>query len=275
MKENKKQTILITGTSTGIGNTTAIYLAELGYKVYASMRKINSDLYKKYENIIPVELIITDLDSIKKCLSTIEKNNDKIDILINNSGYGELSPFENTNYKEIQSMFDVNLFGMLNLTKALLPGFRKQRHGKIINISSVGGRMSYPFYSIYHSTKWAVEGFSESLYYELAPFNIQVKLIEPGATKSNFFQLPDHSTRKEGIKDYENLINKFKSKSIKTFENAIDPREVSKEIYNAIIDTKGKLRFPVGNNKSKFILFLLKILPNHFFIQFMKKSLEK
>src|SRR6188472_2775613 len=191
MKVSENKVAIVTGSSSGIGLETALILARNGYSTYASMRDMEKsktilDLAKKER--LPLQVIHLDVNddvTIKNAISRIVEDGKRIDILVNNAGYGLFGALEDLSIEEIKAQFETNFFGVVRVTQAVLPVMRKQKNGTIVNISSVGGRMSFPGLSAYHSTKFALEGLSESISYELEPFGIRVVIIEPGFVRTN------------------------------------------------------------------------------------------
>ena len=181
------KTSLITGSSTGIGRAAAFKFQQEGWNVIATMRtpEKEEDL-GKLENVLVTRLDVQDLASIDAAIAQGIDNFGKIDVVVNNAGYGLMGTFESASRESVKRQYDVNVFGLFDVTRAVLPHFRANQSGMYINISSIGGRMTFPLISLYHSTKFAVEGFSESLHYELDPLGIQVKLVEPGAIATDF-----------------------------------------------------------------------------------------
>jgi short-subunit dehydrogenase len=176
-----KKVILITGASTGIGKDTALRYIQEGHIVYGAARSL-----EKMHDIVTagghaLQLDITDQASIEACISTIVKNEGKIDVLFNNAGYGEYGAVEDVSMERARYQFEVNLFGLASITKEVLPIMRKQKSGLIINTSSIGGKIYTPFGAWYHATKHALEGWSDSLRLEVKPFGIHVVLLEPGS----------------------------------------------------------------------------------------------
>jgi len=160
-----KKTVLITGTSSGIGEETALYFADNGWNVCATMRnpeKRKTKIHNK-ENIVIYHLDVLDAKSIKDAIDKTLKKHGRIDAVVNNAGYSLYGPFETLKKEQIKKQYDTNVIGLLEVTKEVIPIFRKQKEGVIINITSAAGKMTFPFYSLYNSTKWAVEGFSECL----------------------------------------------------------------------------------------------------------------
>lgn len=251
-----KQTILITGASSGIGKETAKYFAGQGWNVAATMRNPqNEEELSKIENIKLYQLDVTDIDSIHKTVFETIEDFGKIDVLLNNAGYGLLGAFEAASEEQIKRQFDTNLFGLFNVTKSLLPHFRENKNGTFINVSSVGGLLTFPFFSLYHSTKWAVDGFSESLSYELKQFGIKVKLIEPGGVRTDFGARSMDMANQEFAKEYEELFNKFSVKmgELMTSENTSSPEYIAEKIFEAATDGSDKLRYLLGKDAEQYV----------------------
>lgn len=168
------KTVLITGTSSGIGREAVKYFQARGWNVAATMRKPeNEKEFVKLKNVHCLRLDVEDEKSISRAIKETVKKFGAIDVLVNNAGYSVWGPFEAVSTEKIQHQFDVNVFGVMNVTRGILPYFREQKKGTIINVASMAGHASFPFYSLYHATKWAIEGFSESLAFELRPLNIR------------------------------------------------------------------------------------------------------
>jgi short-subunit dehydrogenase len=165
------------------------------------------------------------------------------------------------------------VFGLMNVTRAILPHFREKRSGVIINIASAGGRMTWPLYTLYHGTKWAVEGFSESLQYELRPFNIRVKIIEPGSIKTDFWGRSQEVIYKRGLDVYEEYVNTVVPNLQKSGANAPEPDVVASAVYKAATDNSSKLRYKVGSARSA--LFFRRLLPTKWFLGFVRRYAEK
>ena len=184
---SKSKTILITGSSSGIGRATAIKFQQEGWNVIATMRSPEKESeLNNLENVFVTRLDVQNIDSIESALKAGIEKFGKIDVVLNNAGYGLMGTFESASRESIRRQFDVNVFGLFDVTRAILPHFRSNKSGVIINISSIGGRMTFPMMPLYHSTKFAVEGFSESLHYELEPLGIQVKVVQPGGVATEF-----------------------------------------------------------------------------------------
>ena len=190
---SKQKIAVVTGSSSGIGHEISLILARNSFTTYATMRNLqkSSDLKSIAEGEkLPlhfVQLDVTDENSVKNAIQTIYNEAGRIDVLVNNAGYGLIGAFEDLSIDEIKTQYETNVFGLIRTTQAVLPIMRKQRSGLIVNISSGAGRFGYPTGSAYVSTKFAVEGLSESMSYELEPFGIKTVIIEPGMIKTNFY----------------------------------------------------------------------------------------
>ena len=180
------QVILLTGASSGIGDDTAKDLAAAGHTVYGAARRVEKLEELRPFGIIPLQLDITDEDSVKKAVETIIAEQGRIDVLVNNAGYGSYGAIEDVTLDEARNQFEVNLFGLARLTQLVLPQMRAQRSGRIINVSSMGGRLTTFMGAWYHATKYALEAFSDALRMETSDFGIQVSIIEPGGIKTEY-----------------------------------------------------------------------------------------
>jgi len=269
-----KKTIFITGSSSGIGKETALYFAKQNWQVIASMRhpeKRNTGL-EQFKNIDTVHLDVTDGKSIEKAINHAIKTNGSIDVLVNNAGYALFGAFEASTSQSVKNQYETNVLGLMDVTREIIPFFRKQKQGVIINVSSVAGKMTFPFYSIYNSTKWAVEGFSEALQFELKDLNIKVKIIEPGIIKTDFYGRSKDVVNKRGLHVYDDNLNKlisYEENNIKK-EHYSFPIVVAEEIYKAANDNSWKLHYPVGRY-SGLILWLRRLLPERTFLGLMRR----
>jgi short-subunit dehydrogenase len=256
--------ILITGSSSGIGNHTAKLFQSKGWKVAATMRTPEkaADL-QKIADVECLRLDVTDISSIQSAIQTTLDKFGRIDAVVNNAGYAVVGAFETATTEQIEKQFATNVFGVMNVCREILPYFREQKRGTIVNVASVGGRITFPLYSLYHGTKWAVEGFSESLQYELRPFNIKVKIIEPGPIKTDFWNRSQDLTHKEGLTAYDSFIGKLMPNMQKFGKIAPGGEVVAEKIYRAVADGTWKLRYPVN---SKGMLLLRRFLPDSLFM---------
>ena len=263
-----EKVILITGASTGIGRETVKLFQSKNWKVAATMRRPeeNEDL----QQIVDVECIrldVTDIDSIKLAIATTLEKFGRIDAVVNNAGYGVVGPFEATTLEQVQRQIDTNLIGLMNVCREIIPYFREQKHGYIVDVASVGGRMTFPLYSVYHATKWAVEGFSESLQHELDQFNIRVKIIEPGPIKSDFYDRSAVIAKKEGLHSYEQFAERVIPAMQKYGAEAPDGSLVAQTIYDSVTDGSKRLRYGVN---TKGMLLLRRLLPDFIFNRFIR-----
>jgi NAD(P)-dependent dehydrogenase (short-subunit alcohol dehydrogenase family) len=273
-------TVLITGTSSGIGKQSAIYFAKQGWNVAATMRtpvgaSLGDSPYREqdlqsYPNVRLYALDVTQRDSIQQAIAAAIADFGSIDVLVNNAGFGVDGVFEAMDDDMISQQFNTNVLGLMRVTRAIIPHLRKQGGGRIVQIASMGGRITFPLYSIYHSSKWAVEGFSESLHYELKPFNIQVKLIEPGAIKTEFYGVNRRSIGSAAPPAYQQFVDTIDKISQTAGNNGVLPEVVAKTIFLAATDRRGKLRYPVGYPAPLF-LTLRKLLPDSWYFAFVSR----
>lgn len=266
-----KKVILITGASSGIGKATAIYFAEKGWDVAATMRnpKPVQD-FNLHPSIRVYKLDVTDKDSIKTAIDEILKVHSNVDVLFNNAGYALAGAFEATTDEEVKAQFETNLFGVMNVTRAILPQFRRKKSGMILNTTSSGGIFTFPLYSIYNSTKWALEGFMEALQYELKNFNIVIKNLEPAHVKSEFTNNISLVTNP----DYEQYTSTIQHNMIYSYRKAAMPDVVAKVAFKAATDNRAKLRYP-ATPQMKIAFFLRWLLPLTTFNKLISKPLEK
>jgi NAD(P)-dependent dehydrogenase (short-subunit alcohol dehydrogenase family) len=259
---NNQRVAIVTGSSSGIGYATSLLLARKGFYTYASARNIDKSsslqLIADAERL-PLKLIqldVTDDISVKNAIETIVSEKGRIDVLVNNAGYGLFGAFEDLSVDEIKAQFETNFFGVVRVTQRVLPIMRTKHadesddsDGVIINVSSLNGHVAFPVISAYVSTKFALEGLSESIAYELEPFGIKVILIEPGAIGSSFMKGSVMSDRALDRKSpYSELVQKVRFKISSDHENATQPEEVAKTIVQAILSEKPEFRYLVGND---------------------------
>ena len=263
------QTILITGSSTGIGRAAAIYFQQQGWNVAATMRTPEKagDWAK---GMFLTRLDVTDADSIRQAIAATRERFGRIDAICNNAGYGLVGPFEASMPAQVERQFATNVFGLMNVAREILPIFREQNGGVIINVASVGGRIAFPLYSLYHGTKWAVEGFSEGLHYELKQFNIRVKIVEPGPIKTDFYDRSIEIMSKPGLTAYDDYVKNAMPGLNKAGANAPGPELVAKVIYRAATDGSGRLRYAAN---SLSLLLARRFLPDWAFHHMVKIAL--
>jgi short-subunit dehydrogenase len=254
-----EKVVLITGSSTGIGLETAKLFQTKNWKVAATMR--SPEKAAELLNIVDLECIrldVTDISSIRSAIEETLSKFGRIDAVVNNAGYGLLGAFEATTSEQVERQFATNVFGLMNVCREILPYFRQEKRGVIVNVASVGGRMTFPLYSTYHGTKWAVEGFSESLQYELEEFNIRVKIVEPGPIKTDFYDRSQVRASKDGLTAYDRFSDRVFPNLEKAGETAPDGSVVAETIYEAVTDGSRRLRYGVN---TKGILAARRLLP--------------
>jgi NAD(P)-dependent dehydrogenase (short-subunit alcohol dehydrogenase family) len=250
----RKNVALVTGSSSGIGFETALLLARAGFHTYASMRNL-----EKSKNIteiantekLPLQVVQLDVNDDRSVKDAIDKivaeENKRIDVLVNNAGYGLFSPIEDIAIDQLKEQFETNFFGVVRVTKEVLPIMRKQRKGTIVNVSSVGGRVGAPLNSAYIASKFALEGLSESMRYELKEFGINIVIIEPGVIKTNFME---NIKSADARSEYADLIGR----ALKGFGKMMDsnssspPKLVAEAILNAITSKEPEIRYVVGED---------------------------
>jgi NAD(P)-dependent dehydrogenase (short-subunit alcohol dehydrogenase family) len=269
------QTILITGTSSGIGRAAVQLFSARGWNVAATMRTPEKETeLGRMPGVKLYRLDVMDDNSIQSAVSQAIKDFGGLDVIVNNAGYGAVGIFEAATPEQIQRQFDTNVFGVMNVIREVLPHFRQKKSGTIINVTSMGGLITFPIYSVYHGTKWAVEGFSEALQFELRPFNIKVKCIEPGAIKTDFYERSMDLFKKEGLTAYDSYQNVVYANTQKAGADAPGPEVVAEAIYKAATDGSFRLRFPVGS-QSPVLLFLRWLIPLSWFTGIVRSQVEK
>jgi len=250
---------VITGTSSGIGFETALALAREGYHTYATMRDITkSDKIKEIEKkeslkIDVLELDVDNEDSAKTAIQQILDQKQRIDVLVNNAGWGLWGCVEDVSVDEFRAQFETNFFSIIRLIQEVTPTMRKQGSGTIVNVSSVAGRIGFPASPAYISSKFALEGLSESLRLEMAPFGVNVVIIEPGVIKTNFLNPMKMAKRSESDTVYRDITVKVTSGVKMMAEMGTHPKEVADTIVKAIKNENPLPRYIVGNDASMFL----------------------
>lgn len=240
-------TVLITGTSSGLGRAAAQNFQAQGWNVVATMRAPERETeLNQLDRTLVTRLDVQDADSIQAAVEAGLARFGRIDALVNNAGYGAYGPLEATPFEKIRRQFDVNVLGLLATTQALLPHFRANRSGILVNVSSMGGRMAFPLGTLYHGTKFAVEGLSESLRYELAPLGIRVKVVEPGGMKTDFGGRSLDFSNDVTMEEYQPLIASVLGKLGPMMENGSSADDVAQIIYAAATDGTDRLRYEAG-----------------------------
>jgi NAD(P)-dependent dehydrogenase (short-subunit alcohol dehydrogenase family) len=267
-----KNVALVTGSSSGFGLLTCIALAKEGFRVIASMR--NPEKAEKLaaaagqagvaSSLEIVQLDVTDFEQIELVVQQTVTRHGRIDLLVNNAGYAAAGFVEELSLDQWQHQFDANFFGLVAVTKAVLPHMRKRQKGTIINISSISGRIGFPGLSAYAASKHAVEGFSESLRLELLPYNVHVVLIEPGSYKTEIWSKGTAQIKRNPDSPYAGQLRLIDRQVERIISAAPEPDEVIAAIVKAATSPHPRLRYPVG--KGVFSSILLKnLLPWRFF----------
>jgi len=250
---------IVTGTSSGIGFETSLALAREGYFTYATMRdttksdKIKEIAQKENLKINVLELDVDDEKSVKSAIAQILDQKQRIDVLVNNAGWGLWGCVEDVSVDEFKEQFETNFFSIIRLIQEVAPTMRKQGSGTIVNVSSVVGRIGFPASPAYISSKFALEGLSESMRFEFAPFGVDVIIIEPGVIKTNFMKNMKMAKKSELDTVYKDITTKVVSGVKMMAEMGTPPKEVANTIVKAIKDKKPLPRYIVGNDASMFL----------------------
>jgi len=267
MENTQKPVWFITGCSTGFGRELAKMILEKGWNAVVTARKPEqvADLVKGYENnALLLKLDVTDKDQIAKAIAETEAKFGKIDVLVNNAGYGYFTSIEEGEEDKIRAQFETNFFGLVNMTQAVLPGMRKNKSGHIINFSSIGGIRAFTATGFYHATKFAVEGLSESLSQEVAPLGIKVILVEPGPFRTDWAGRSTARTETQ-LDDYKETVGKRMAASLQgSGKQAGDPVRGCQAIIDAVQSDKPQLRLLLGEMAYNLAIEKLGILKSNF-----------
>lgn len=269
--------ILITGASSGMGYETARILAEQGHRVYGAARRVERIQELAQYGVQALPLDITDEASIEACVKEIIAREGRIDVLVNNAGYGYLGAIEDVSMAEAKRQFEVNIFGLARLTQLVLPYMRAQRSGRVVNLASMAGRMTFAFGGWYNATKYSLEAFSDALRMEVKPFGIDVVIIEPGGIKTDWGLIAaDHLRDSSKGGAYEQTATRMSEGMRKLYLSNIptDPKVISRKIARAAVCRRPKTRYLTGRG-AKFIVFLHAILPTRWWDAVVVKSVTK
>ena len=253
MTKNEASTVLVTGASSGIGQATALHLARKGYSIVGTSRSIDrlEGLQRRASetglSLAAVELDINSGSDVARVLPELIDAHGPIDALVNNAGYGLWGPLEAYSVEDLRSQFETNLFAVVGLIKEVLPGMMSRRRGTIVNVTSVAGRLAMPFHSAYSSSKFALEGLSESLRNEMRPFGVRVALVEPGAVRTSFQSNQVVAPGLEAVGDtYQPYIDTYRRRHSRFERRGADPESVAKVVHKVIRSRNPALRHPVG-----------------------------
>lgn len=264
------KTVLVTGASSGIGKATAIHLAQNGYYVYGAARRLNRLQELKAFGIVPIFLDVTKEESIAACVATIGN----VDVLINSAGLGSYGALEDVPIAEAKNQMEINLFGVARLIQLVLPQMRKNRYGKIVNISSVGGKVGLPMGSWYHASKFALEGMSDCLRNEVRQFGIDVIVVEPGGIQSEMMAIGAENLQRVSKNSvYSNLATGIQKMYAKMEKNAAEANVVARLIKKGIEAQHPKTRY-IGGTMAKPMLFMRKLLSDKLFDKMVMSQMK-
>ena len=248
------KTILITGASSGIGKATARLFQQKGWNVVATMRSpAKEEELTGLDNVLVTRLDVQDPESIQSAVEEGIGRFGRIDALLNNAGYGAYGVLEATPTEKIRRQFDVNVIGLLETTKAVLPHFRANKDGVIINVSSIGGKTTFPLGSLYHGSKFAVEGLSEALSFEMESIGVRVKIVEPGMIRTDFAGRSFDFNNDESLTEYQELVGKLFAAMGPLEQSGSEPEVVAEVIYQATTDGTDQLRYTAGPDAVEII----------------------
>ena len=251
MPESPSKAVLVTGCSSGIGRSTAELLAGKGWTVYASARKLDSISDLEARGCRLLEIDVTDEDSMRAAVTKVEEAEGAVGVLVNNAGYSQSGAVESVSPEDVRRQFDTNVFGLIRMTQLALPGMRRQRWGKVVNVGSMGGKLTFPGGGLYHATKYAVEAISDALRFEVASFGVDVILVEPGLIKTRFGETAAETVCGEQADGPYAEFNPAVAKATKeVYEGPLSrlgggPEAVAETIERAVSRSRPRARYPV------------------------------
>lgn len=268
MNEQKRRVALVTGASSGFGLHATVELARAGFCAVGTLRdlarreRLDAAAREAGAAVAVERLDVTDAASIAACVEKVEREHGPIEVLVNNAGFGLGGTVEDTSLDELRSVFETNFFGLVAVTKAVLPLLRERRLGRIVNVSSIAGRVAVPGLSAYVASKFAVEGHSDALRLEARPFGIEVVLIEPGSYRTDIFERNRRVAKRalEPSSPYAERYRRFQKVVDRSIARAGDPREVALAIVRAATARKPRARYVLGRD-AKLELFVRRLLP--------------
>ncbi|MBX7052647.1 MAG: SDR family oxidoreductase [Flavobacteriales bacterium] len=261
MKSQRAKVILVTGASSGIGRSVGVELANRGYRVYGTSRR-NPTGFEEV-GIHFIQMDVRDESQVHEAVQYVIEKEGRLDVVVNNAGLGMVGPVENTSDAEAREIFDTNVFGVLNMCRACIPQMRKQKNGYIINITSLAAQMGLPFRGIYSASKFAVEGYSESLSQEVTQFGIKVIIIEPGDFNTNINQTRKVTAQVDPA--YQNQSAEILQQVCREVAHAPTPEAIGRRIASIIEMKHPALRYRVANLMQRFSLTLMRTLPGRVF----------
>ena len=268
--------VLITGASSGIGMATALYMAERGYRVVGTSRTkerladLEAEAARRNLSVAGVALAINNEVGLAEELAAIAEEHGPVNVLINNAGYGLFGPVQTLTTNELRAQFETNVFAVARLIRAVLPGMIRQGGGTIVNVSSILGRIGAPFHGAYASSKFALEGLSESLRTEVWPLGVHVALVEPGLVRTAF---PDNQAMATGIESddaapYARYLQAYRNRTREAFDRGKSPVLVAKVIHGIVRSRRPRFRYPVGMD-SRFGSLAARVLPERVFLSLL------
>ena len=264
--------VLITGCSSGIGAATVQWFLARGWTVYATARQ-PQDL-PSHPQCRPLAMDVDDPASVRAAFEQVGRELPRLDAVVNNAGYGLSGSFESISEEAIRRQFETNVFGLMRVSRAALAQFRGQGGGVLVNVASMGGRLSFPFYSVYHASKWAVEGFSESLAFEAAEIGVRVKLIEPGAIRTDFYGRSAVFVHDPALSAYNAVVERSTRRMQAAGGKGSDPALVAAAIWQACTDGSERLRYPVGPD-ARLLLSLRRWISDRRYLRLMRRRLMR
>lgn len=254
--------VLITGASSGIGQACARRLAQRGYRVFGTSRRPRVEADAPFQ-MIPMD--VTDEDSVRQGVATVLASAGRLDVVVNNAGFGFVGAVEDTSVDEAKELFDANFFGMLRVCHAVLPHFRQQRAGTIINISSLAGLIAQPFVAMYCATKFATEAVTEALRIEVRPFGIHVVMIEPGDTHTAFTANRRRTQASQAASPYTDNMERTLSVIEHDEQTGSSPEAVARLLERVLRSRSPRLRYPVASAPQRFAALARKVMPGGLF----------
>jgi NAD(P)-dependent dehydrogenase (short-subunit alcohol dehydrogenase family) len=262
MSDAKSKVVLITGASSGIGQACARHLAQRGYQVFGTSRRPQAGAEEPFE-MIPMD--VTDEDSVRQGVATVLARAGRLDVVVNNAGFGFGGAVEDTSIDEAQQLFDANFFGMLRVCRAVLPHFRERRAGTIVNVSSLAGLIAQPFVGMYCATKFATEAIGEAMRMELRPFGIHVVLIEPGDTRTGFTANRRPTQASQAASPYADNMQRTLAVIEHDEETGNSPDAVARLLERILRSRSPRLRYPVASAFQRFAAVARKLMPGGLF----------
>jgi NAD(P)-dependent dehydrogenase (short-subunit alcohol dehydrogenase family) len=262
MGDVKPKVVLITGASSGIGQACARHLARRGYQVFGTSRRPQPGAEESFE-MIPMD--VTDEDSVRQGVATVLARAGRLDVVVNNAGFGFGGAVEDTSIDEAQELFETNFFGMLRVCRAVLPHMRERRAGTIVNISSLAGLIGQPFVGMYCATKFATEGVTEALRMEVRPFGIRVVMIEPGDTQTAFTANRRPTQASQAASPYADNMQRTLAVIEHDENTGASPETVARLLDRVLRSRSPRLRYPVANPSQRFAAMARKLMPGGLF----------